>query len=151
MLTMTLVVLLSALLLDYYFGAPKKYHPIVGFKTLAVYLEQRLNDYTQEKQVELNPEEQHKKQQQNRINGLIAVIISLIPAWWLTKLIIFDGFLGNIVEVLILYLALGLSQLRKHSGNVLNALLQQHKDQARHNLSLMVNHETRHLDEVAQR
>ena len=39
-----LIVLLCALLLDYFFGEPKKYHPLVAFGQFANWLEERLNE-----------------------------------------------------------------------------------------------------------
>lgn len=142
-----LIVLLCALLLDYFFGEPKKYHPLVGFGRLANYLEERLNEDLLDKKVGFNPDKKPQTTQQNRINGLIAVLVCLVPAWWLTHLIISDGLLSMLLETIILYLALGLSSLKEHAQQVLKPLQENQLDQARQALAMIVSRDTQQMDE----
>lgn len=142
-----LIVLLCALLLDYFFGEPKKYHPLVGFGRFAVYLEERLNEDLLDKKVGFNADKKPQTTQQNRINGLIAVLVCLVPAWWFTWLIISDGLLGMLLEIIILYLALGLNSLKQHAQQVLRPLQSNQLDQARHALAMIVSRDTQQMDE----
>ncbi|MDX2507680.1 MAG: adenosylcobinamide-phosphate synthase CbiB [Gammaproteobacteria bacterium] len=126
-----IIVLLCALLLDYLFAEPKKYHPLVGFGHLASQLEERLNDDSSD---------------HNRLHGLIALLILSVPAWWLVDFIIADNLIGMVLEILILYLALGLSSLKQHAEEVINALKNNQLEQARHALSMMVSRDTQTME-----
>lgn len=126
-----LIVLLCALLLDYFFGEPKKYHPLVGFGYLAGQLEQRFNEHYAEKSAE------HR-----RINGVIAVLIFLVPAWWLTGLLVADNLPGMVIEIVILYLAIGLSSLKEHARKIIEPLKAGQLDEARQDLANMVSRDT---------
>jgi len=130
-----LIVLLCALLLDYFFAEPQKYHPLVGFGYLAEKLELRLNEPHAEKTID-----------QKRINGFIAVLIFLLPAWWLTDLIIADNLLGMGIEIAILYLALGLSSLKQHARKIMASLKSDQLEQARHDLAMIVSRDTEQMD-----
>lgn len=159
-----LIVLLCALLLDYYYGEPEKYHPLVGLGHLANWLEERLNEsllkIRSETNYELSSEfilepttafnsESSKtdNSQQNQLNGLIATLICLVPTGWLTYSMIPDGMIGFVLEVIILYFAIGLSSLKQHAQNVLTPLLGRQFEQSRHALSMIVSRDTQDMDE----
>ena len=168
-----LIVLLCALLLDYFFGEPKKYHPLVAFGQFANWLEERLNEtlikIKSETAVELSSEfiiesteEAGSKSspkltkmeisQQNRLNGLIAALICLVPAGWLTyslvnNSLVADGVIGFSLEVIILYFAIGLSSLKQHAQGILAPLMERQFVQARHALSMIVSRDTQQMDE----
>ncbi|MCU7939203.1 MAG: adenosylcobinamide-phosphate synthase CbiB [gamma proteobacterium symbiont of Bathyaustriella thionipta] len=142
-----LIVLLCALLLDYFFGEPEKYHPLVAFGRFASYLEARLNEDLLDKKVGFNPDRKPQTMQQNRTNGLIAVLVCLVPAWWLTYVVISDGLFSMLLETVILYLALGLNSLKAHAREVLLPVQNEQLDQARHALSKIVSRDTREMDE----
>jgi len=138
-----LIVLLGALFLDYYLGAPPKYHPLVMFGQFADYLELRLNE------APLDKDSAEQANQKKRINGLIALLVCLLPAWWLTVLIIPEGFIGLLFEAAILYLALGLNSLQKHAQQILQPLYSNDLSQARQALSQIVSCDTRQMDSEA--
>lgn len=142
-----LIVLLCALLLDYYFGEPKKYHPLIGFGRFAQYLEERLNEDLLDKKVGFNPDNKPQSMQQNRINGLLAVVICVLPVWWLTYVIIADDIFSMLLETIILYLALGLNSLKAHAQQVFRLLQNNQLEQARQALALIVSRDTQQLDE----
>ncbi|MCP3851100.1 MAG: cobalamin biosynthesis protein CobD [Gammaproteobacteria bacterium] len=170
-----LIVLLCALLLDYFFGEPDKYHPLIGFGAIASWLEERLNEnlikIRSEATVDLSSEmirepsaskepsaykglsadkdssTSKKASQQNRLNGLIAALICLVPAGWLTYALLPEGILGLAVEVVILYFAIGLNSLKQHAQEVMHPLMEREFVQARHALSKMVSRDTELLDE----
>ena len=144
-----LIVLLCALLLDYYFGEPKKYHPLVMFGKLADYLELRLNEAQPDKNSAEQAEKSSQAIPQNRINGLIALLVCLIPAWWLTVLIIPEGPIGLLFEAVILYLALGLNSLQQHAKQILQPLYTNDLPQARQALAQIVSRDTQQMDNEA--
>lgn len=129
-----LIVLLCALLLDYFFAEPQKYHPLVGFGHLAEQLEQRLNVTHGDHAIE------HK-----RLKGFIAVLIFLVPAWWLTDLMIIDSLLGMVIEMVILYLALGLNSLKQHARQIIEPLTNNQLEPARLALAKIVSRDTEQM------
>ncbi len=139
-----LIALLCALLLNYYFGELKQYNPLVLLKQLAGLLETRLNEEQRDKKIQ--------DSQQNRINGLIALIVCIVPVWWLSQLIIPEGILGNLFEGVILYLALGLHQIKDYAQQITHSLETNNLVQARHNLSIISDQDVRQMDseEVCQ-
>ncbi|MCW8929813.1 MAG: adenosylcobinamide-phosphate synthase CbiB [Gammaproteobacteria bacterium] len=157
-----LIVLLCALLLDYFFGEPVKYHPLVAFGQLANWLEERLNETLinihSESKVEFSSEfiieatndsgsSSTKASNQNRLNGLIAVLICIMPAGWLTYAVVDEGIIGFVLEVIILYFAIGLSSLKQHAQEVLIPLVERQYEQARQALSKIVSRDTEDMDE----
>ena len=160
-----LIVLLCALFLDYLWGEPDKYHPLVAFGKLADWLEERLNEtlikirleakgelsseFISESTVALDSEDVSR---QNRINGFIAALICLVPAGWFTFYMVNDSLLsggvtGFVLEVIILYFAIGLSSLKQHAHAVLMPLVGHQFEQARHALSMIVSRDAQDMDE----
>ncbi len=129
------IILSCALLLDYLFSEPKKYHPLVGFGRLAEQLELRLNDH----------HIQHSDEQL-RVNGFLAVLVCLIPAWFLTDFLTPDNFIGYAIEILIVYLAIGLSSLKQHARNIYEPLLTGQTDKAREALAMIVSRDTESME-----
>lgn len=162
-----LIVLLCALLLDYYFGELNKYHPLVAFGQFANWLEERLNEAAIEiksdANIELSSEylsepsvkrssNPMRAAEKNRLNGVLAALICLVPAGWFTFSLTNTGFMsdglgGFVLDVMILYFAIGLSSLRQHAQAVLKPLLEHQFEQARHALSMIVSRDTQSLDE----
>ncbi len=129
------IILSCALLLDYLFSEPKKYHPLVGFGRLAEQLELRLND-----------QHIHHSDEQLRVNGFMAVLICLVPAWFITNWLTPDNYLGYGMEILIVYLAIGLSSLKQHAQNIYEPLKAGQLDQARQALALIVSRDTESMN-----
>ncbi len=129
------IILSCALLLDFLFSEPKKYHPLVGFGHLADQLELRLND-----------QHIHHSDEQLRVNGFIAVLICLIPAWFLTDFMTPDNMIGYAIEIVIVFIAIGLSSLKQHAMNIFTPLQADQLAEARQSLSLIVSRDTQDMD-----
>jgi len=131
----SLVILLLALGLDRWLGEPFIYHPLVGFGRLATALEGRLL---------------HEDHGPRRLllGGGLAVCLLLLPvvavvAWLDTQVVT-----GAVVDILLLYLALGLRSLREHGEAVEAALGRGELMQAREQVGLMVSRNTVDMDET---
>ncbi|ALP52891.1 cobalamin biosynthesis protein [Candidatus Tenderia electrophaga] len=123
---MTALVVSAALLLDAALGEPRRYHPLVGFGRLAQALERRLYG-------------------DSRMRGLSAVILLIAP---LTLLALFAGGLpGSIMlDIALLYLAIGHRSLGQHARRVRDALRHHDLDAARQGAGFMVSRDTDTLD-----
>lgn len=130
-----LIVLLCALLLDYFFAEPQKYHPLSGFANLAEGLEQKLNDLHVEHSSE-----------QKRAKGLVAVLVCLLPAWWLSDFIITDNIFGLMFEIIIVYFALGLRNLKEQCNKIVETLRNEQEQQAQTNLAVLIKRDTEQMD-----
>jgi adenosylcobinamide-phosphate synthase len=125
----SVVSLVLALLLDKLLGEPSRYHPLVGFGALAEAVEKFL--YADSK-----------------LRGLLAMALLLVPLT--LSLILLQRWLDHwLVDVIVLYLALGWQSLISHAQRVQEALLQSNIALARKNLGFMVSRETRALDETS--
>ncbi|WP_177183625.1 adenosylcobinamide-phosphate synthase CbiB [Nitrosomonas cryotolerans] len=128
MMTITLAICI-ALALDAWLGEPRRFHPLVGFGHLTRIIEQHLYlDST--------------------VRGLLALLLLLIPftllVTWIHRL---PGHF--IIDVLILYLAIGWHSLSIHAKRVQNALLADDLNAARHQVSLILSRDTTTLDHTA--
>ena len=128
------IIVVLALLLDLWLGEPRQYHPLVAFGRLADALEWRLNRAAEARQ---------------RRRGALAVAMAILPWVLLAMLLVQLPGLGMLLEVLILYLAIGGSSLAQHGRAVLAALLQGELGLARERLGWMVSRDTGDLDENA--
>jgi len=145
-----LIILLCALLLDYFFGEPRRYHPLVAFGRFAHYLEQRLNEDRVDKHSVFHWGKNVQSWQQNRLNGLIALLVCILPAAWLVHLLVAEeGFFTYLIEIISIYLAVGLNSLKSHARQVFSAIQNHNKDKARSTLALMVSRDTQTMDEQA--
>ncbi|MGY1489258.1 adenosylcobinamide-phosphate synthase CbiB [Methylobacillus pratensis] len=128
----TPALLITALLLDRLLGEPRRWHPLVGFGNLASALERRLN-------------RQHAPLIA-RLLGLLAWLILLLPAWalafWLTQLAY-----GWLLDIVLLYFAIGARSLKEHALRIYHALAQQDLPAARHAVGMIVSRDTAELDE----
>ncbi|MCK5697998.1 MAG: regulatory signaling modulator protein AmpE [Gammaproteobacteria bacterium] len=134
-----LIALLCALLLSYYFGELKQYNPLVALKQLANMLETRLNEDLHDETVQ--------DKQQNRINGLIALIVCIVPIWWLSQLIIPEGLIGYLFEGAILYVALSFNHIKNYVQHITHALETNNLVQARYHLSMISHQDVRQMDD----
>jgi len=130
----SLVILLIALGLDRWLGEPFIYHPLVGFGRMATALESLLR---------------HEAHGPRRLlfSGGLAVVLLLLPvvavvAWLDTQVVA-----GAVVDMLLLYLALGLRSLREHGEAVVTALNRAELPSAREQVGLMVSRNTVDMDE----
>ncbi|NOZ53005.1 MAG: cobalamin biosynthesis protein [Gammaproteobacteria bacterium] len=125
---LTALVLFAALALDAWLGEARRFHPLVGFGTLAQKVEQRW--YAD-----------------SRTRGAIAVLLLLIP---FTLLALMTQWLpGSIaIDVLLLYVALGWNSLKAHAGAVCAALLAHDLPEARQRVGFLVSRDTATLDQT---
>ncbi len=160
---MLLIVLSCALLLDYFFGEPLRYHPLTAFGRLADWLEERLNEATasvrasvdielsseliSEPPLDLDSKKHREAAAQNRLNGVLATLICLLPAAWLSYYLSDIYLVGFVFEVIIVYFAIGLSSLKQHAYDILNPLMTRQFAQSRQALAKIVSRDTDQLDE----
>jgi adenosylcobinamide-phosphate synthase len=124
----TAALTLLALLLDAVFGEPRRWHPLVGFGRWAQYLERRLNG--------------RGGNCAQRLLGLMAALLAVAPAGLLVAALQQTPVLRDLVDVLILYLAVGHRSLREHALRVYDALQKGDLPAARKCVGLMVSRDT---------
>ncbi|ORU94393.1 MAG: cobalamin biosynthesis protein [Cycloclasticus sp. symbiont of Bathymodiolus heckerae] len=131
---LTFIVVISALLLDFILGEPRRYHPLVLFGTWVEWLEKRLNTPNNK-----------------RAKGIVAVLLAIVP---LTALVvIFEKTLlesiifQTLFECFILYIAIGWHSLVDHAKNIAKPLQANDIAQARQAVSFIVSRDTSQLDE----
>ena len=127
LIVLTPLIVCLALILDYALGEPKRYHPLVGFGNLAIIIERSLN-----------------KAQQNRlINGSLAVLfLCLVPAFFIACLAHVLAAYSWVLDVVILYLAIGFKSLLQHSKAVEASMLELNLEQARERVAMMVSRDS---------
>jgi adenosylcobinamide-phosphate synthase len=123
------LICLCAVLLDLWLGEPRRYHPLAGFGRLAALLETRFN-------------------RRRRGSGALALMCLVLPPMLLAAALVRVPQLGVVVEVLVLYLAIGAASLAQHGQAVATALAGGDLDLARQRVSWMVSRETAALDAV---
>jgi adenosylcobinamide-phosphate synthase len=121
------LIIFSALLLDFWLGEPRRFHPLVGFGNLAKTVERWL--YAD-----------------NTLSGLTAVLLLLIP---FTLVVTLTQSLSWhwALDILLLYLAIGWKSLGIHAKRVQSALLADNLPDARHQVSMLVSRDTTQLDQ----
>ncbi|NTS76337.1 cobalamin biosynthesis protein CobD [Catenovulum sp. SM1970] len=136
----TFLVVVLALLLDKIFAEPKRFHPLVGFGNLAIYIEKRLNRFTYIFA--------------SRFCGVIAWLILVLPLpvlcmWGMAQLPLYGQI---IISAVGLYAAIGLASLKQHGLQVYQPLTEQDLTTARHFTGYLVSRETAELtpDEMAR-
>lgn len=134
-LTLTLVL---ALLLDHILGEPTKYHPLVGFGYLTNKVELWLNKTSRQT---------HVFSKANALRGALAWCILILPFCYLSYalLILLPTHIQFLLEVIVLYAALGLNSLYAHANQVYKPLKQGDLSKARHYTSYLVSRETKDL------
>ena len=131
------LILLISLLLDQLFGEPRRFHPLVGFGWCVNKLEAVMN-----------------KGPYRHLKGHIAVIILVTPfialGTYLQSLSLTNDFNLEpvwLIEVLILYLAIGRKSLMQHANAILKPLHDSDLDTARKKLSYIVSRDTANLQQ----
>jgi len=116
--------------LDAALGEPKRWHPLVGFGTLANRLEQRFNP----------------SGGGWRSHGVSAWCLAVLPLTLLTVLLVQLPWIGWLVQIIALYAALGLRSLDQHAQPVAQALRLGDLSLARQRVGYMVSRRTEELD-----
>ncbi len=122
----------AALLLDALLGEPKRAHPLVAFGRLADRLEQYFNGTVARGW---------------RSHGVTAWCLAVLPLTVLAWLLSLLPGIGWLVEIVLLYLALGLRSLGEHALPVAQALWRHDLPEARRRVGCIVSRDTTQLDE----
>lgn len=117
---------LAAVLLDRLFGEVRRFHPLVGFGTLAAAIEKRLNRRT-------------------IVGGVLGWALAVLP--WVALALALRPFAPFAVDVLLLYFSLGARSLCEHAEAVARPLREGRLDEARQRVGWIVSRETSALDE----
>ncbi len=122
----------AALLLDALLGEPKRAHPLVAFGRLADRLEQHFNG---------------SAARGWRSHGVTAWCLAVLPLTLLAWLLSLLPSVGWLVDIVLLYLALGLRSLGEHALPVAQALWRHDLPEARRRVGSIVSRDTTQLDE----
>lgn len=134
-LTTSSLIIGAALVLDFFLGEPKRFHPLIGFGNIAIWVERKLN--------------QPSLRIGRYISGLFAWTLLILPITTGVFLFnyYFDGALSIIVEVVLLYLCIGWKSLVQHVNAIQLALQQQNIALARERTQYIVSRDTGTLNE----
>ncbi len=136
---MVFVLTTAGLTLDYLFGEPKRFHPLVGFGWCANALEKKLN---------------HRADSpMSFVTGLICLLLLVLP---LTFAIDFADYqltsihplLSGVFAILLIYLAIGHKSLIAHAENVLSALSCKSVSASQRQVSLLVSRDSANMSET---
>lgn len=136
--------LLLALALDYRFGEPKKYHPLVGFGRYVDFLQRNFNRVTD---IPVDNRTQF-------IHGALACLLAIVPV--VGAVIVIQHALSDVINVFVdaglLYLCIGWTSLQQHARAIYDELKINQLDLARTKLSWIVSRDTQTLDstQIAQ-
>lgn len=124
----------AAVALDALLGEPRRWHPLVGFGRMAQSLEARLNPASRQ------------GTSSQRVLGLLAVVLLLAP---FTALAAWAGRSSPVLDVLLLYFALGQRSLHEHAQAVVAALRAGNEAQAKTAASCMVSRDPAAIEPVS--
>lgn len=146
-MTLLLCSLFAALLLDRLLGEVRRGHPLVGFGWLATWVERRLNTdnvgAAPAAQVRLKP---HLQQ---RLSGALGLALLTLPLTGLLLYIEQWRAMTIIVNVAVLYFAIGGRSLIEHAQQVRDALRENNIKHARTRTGYLVSRDTAQMDEQA--
>lgn len=125
-----------AVALDRLLGEPRRWHPLVGFGTLASGLETKLNPPA------------GRDHSQRRLAGMLGVSLLLVPFAALVGWLCGQPGIGPVVDVLLLYFAIGHRSLHEHARAVSTALDANDEEQAKIAASYMVSRDSAALEPV---
>ena len=121
------LILPLALALDAWLGEPRRYHPLIGFGRLALALETRFHGDA-------------------RWRGALALTLLVLPPVLITALAAGQPW-SPLLDLLVLYLAIGWRSLGEHAGRVEEALCTGDLAGARGGVGMIVSRDTATLDE----
>jgi len=130
---MTLLVLVSAVLIDWVLGEPRRWHPLVGFGKLAQWLETLLYNQQQSDAVKI-------------LSGGIAWLLLVLPVTLLTYFLVSIPQWGGAITIVIVYLCIGHQSLYTHVQPIADALKANDQVRARDLASLIVSRDKATLD-----
>ena len=136
------VTVIAAVLLDYLLGEPKRFHPLVGFGFLVSWIEKRFNQPNKSKQVQF-------------LSGMVGwfIVVSIPVIFFMGLYAIFSLWFDQLflLDIIILYLAIGYKSLRQHGLAVFDCLINNEILEARQKLSMIVSRNTETLESTAIR
>lgn len=133
-----ILICMVALLLDRLIGEPR-FHPLIWFGKVAIWIEQRLNN------------------RQSRFRGVIAVFILIsLPVglvWLIQETLVTVAFAESrwmqiILDIVILTFVIGWQSMKEHARAVAVPLLAGDMENARNNLSMIVSRQTDGMNET---
>ncbi len=124
---------LAAIALDELLGEPSRYHPLVGFGKIANWLEKRLNSALDGKQ--------NNARLKLQLSGFLSVVLLLSPPS-LIMLMLPHNEIGTLLNVLVLYWAIGRQSLMRHAQQIAEALSADNIALARQRIGLIVSRQT---------
>jgi len=128
----SLLVLISALILDRLLGEPRVYHPLIGYGNFASFIEKIMNLCKGSRLI-------------RRGIGVFALLVSTLP---FLVIAIYLSSLHFLFDLLMLTLAIGWQSLREHGIDIRNALVSNDIPLARKNLRKVVSRDTAQLNET---
>jgi adenosylcobinamide-phosphate synthase len=131
---MTLLIIIAALIIDWLFGEPKRFHPLVGFGLLANTVEGYFRG------------SQNTSNKPQIIRGVLAVLILLLPFTLISYFLGLTPNISFIFSILIVYLCIGHKSLHDHTQPIADALLNNDEVQARFLTSQIVSRDPETLD-----
>ncbi len=136
---MTALTIIFSLLVDRVLGEPKRWHPLVGFGTIANTCEAYLN------KMALSDNRQ-------KVNGIFAALIVVAPivglSVWVDSGLSLYPIAQFIFGVVVVYTAVGWRSLIAHAKAVIEPLKDQRLDDARLSLSMIVSRDTAQLNDI---
>ncbi len=136
------VTVIAAVLLDYLLGEPKRFHPLVGFGFLVSWIEKRFNQPNKSKQVQF-------------LSGMVGwfIVVSIPVIFFMGLYAIFSLWFDQLflLDIIILYLAIGYKSLRQHGLAVYECLIDNKIPETREKLAMIVSRNTETLESTAIR
>ena len=136
---LTFSVLLS-LIIDFIVGEPRRWHPLVGFGNIAIWLEKKLNHF------------QGASRISGQLSGLLAWALLVLPLVILLMSISQSDLSSTtelVINVACLSIAIGAKSLAQHAVAVSHALLKSDLILARQKIAMIVSRDTSNSDEKA--
>lgn len=133
------LLVIFAFLLDLILGEPKRYHPLVGFGSMASTLEAKFN-----------PKEKQTDQVQILVGALALIIllaIVVLPLTWFVSLFEGIGILDLVLTVVVLYFCIAYRSLKEHVQAIASALESDDLRGAREAVGRIVSRDTDNMNE----
>lgn len=130
--------MLASILIDERFGEPNRWHPLVGFGKFAQAAELGLNETKEPPESTIIM----------RLKGVLALSLTCLPFVFIAAKLSTISFLGPIVDIAVLYLAIGAKSLKEHGFAVSTALQAGNLQEARTKVGLMVSRDTSSMNET---
>jgi len=126
-------IIVAALILDWLFGEPKRFHPLVGFGLLASRIENSLNQDASTTRIQI-------------FRGTSAVLLLLLPLSLIGLYLSVLPIVGFLFTIIIVTLCIGHKSLHEHTQPIAEALNKGNEMQARDLTSQIVSRDPETLD-----